>query len=53
MEMGDGFNPEIGDEGVVVDVEFTVLVADGGDEAIGRASGANSVRPGCHSKLPQ
>ena len=33
MEVGDGFNPEIGGESVVVDVEFAVLVADGGDEA--------------------
>ena len=33
MEVGDGFNPKIGDEGVVVDVEFAVLVADGRNEA--------------------
>ena len=33
MEVGDGFNPEIGGESVVVDVEFAVLVANGGDSA--------------------
>ena len=33
VEVGDGFNPEIGGESVVVDVEFAVLVANGGDSA--------------------
>ena len=33
VEVGDGFNPEIGDEGVVVAVELASLVADGGDKA--------------------
>ena len=33
VEVGNGFNPEIGGESVVVDVEFAVLVANGGDSA--------------------
>ena len=33
VKMSDSANPEVGDEGVVVAVEFAVLVADGGDEA--------------------
>ena len=31
VEMGDRLDPEIGDEGVVVDAEFAILVADGCD----------------------
>ena len=33
VEMGDGADPEIGDEGVIICVESTILVADGLDEA--------------------
>ena len=33
VEVGDGANPEVGNEGVVVEVESAVLVADGLDEA--------------------
>ena len=33
VEMGDGANPVVGDEGVVVEVESAVLVANGGGEA--------------------
>ena len=33
VEVGDGANPEVGDEGVIICVESTILVADGLDEA--------------------
>ena len=33
VEVGDGADPEIGNEGVVVCVESAILVADGLDEA--------------------
>ena len=33
VEVGDGTDPAVGDEGVVVEVESAVLVADGLDEA--------------------
>ena len=32
MEVGDGAGPGVGNEGVVVDIESAVLVADGGNE---------------------
>ena len=43
VEMGDGAGPEVGYEGVVVEVEFAVLVADGLDESgCGRARQAKA-----------
>ena len=36
VEVGDRADPAVGDEEVVVEIEFAVLVADGLDEACGR-----------------
>ena len=42
MEMGNGANPEVGGEFVVVEVELAILVANGRDEA---GSGRDEARP--------